>query len=184
MGQFAVVFNSAVSLFQLESRVSKHSVLSLYKDWDLPGVSISKWQNLTALLQIRSLLEILFSKCSPSSVLSTRKARFLQAAGFCHFLPELSPVHFSPISSTHLQQLFPLEEVPGAPARPGAGVSRSHFPPRPDEDITPREQLQTHGGKKKAVSCCGCSSQLSSSRGNGTVLYQLQLEPEAKHLLC
>lgn len=185
MGQFAVAFNSAVSL--LESRVSKHSILSLYEDWDWPRFSISKWHNPTALLQICSLSEILFSERSPSSVLSNWKARFLQTAGFCYFFPEFSPLLFAPLSSTHLQQLFPLGEVPGAPAQHSAGVNHSpvlslHVPMR--TSLPESSSRLMGGGKKEAVSCCGCSSQLSSSRGNGTVLYQLHLEPEAKHLLC
>lgn len=152
MGQFAVAFNSAVSL--LESRVSKHSILSLYEDWDWPRFSISKWHNPTALLQICSLSEILFSERSPSSVLSNWKARFLQTAGFCYFFPEFSPLLFAPLSSTHLQQLFPLGEVPGAPAQHSAGVSCSpvlslHVPMRTS---LPESSSRLTGGKKKKLS--------------------------------
>lgn len=93
---------------------------------------------------------------------------------------------FALISSTHLQQLFPLGEVRGVPPWHRAGVSLSpvtllHILMRTS---LPESNSRLTEKKKNAVSCCGCNSQLSSSRGNGTVLYQLQLEPEAKHLLC
>lgn len=52
MGQFEIAFGSVVSLFQFESHVTKHSMLSLYKigthqefcpcDGNIKDVSISK----------------------------------------------------------------------------------------------------------------------------------------------